>query len=82
MVSKRLLPNRSNLPKIVCTDASPSILDSLRTVFPYSLILLDEWHLNERQYINVCATLRKKKEGGRFKEMIRDLFSLRRSRTV
>lgn len=52
-------------PKVVFTDASASIVSAIKEVVPNSLIMLDmldEWHLSQRQPINVAVFLRGKKQ--------------------
>lgn len=69
-------------PKVVFTDASPSIICAVRKVLPESFILLNEWHLNRRQQPSVSSTVNSRSLAGSREHMGRELRRLRRSKNL
>lgn len=65
-------------PKVVLTDTSAAIIASIRTVLPMPFIPVDEWHLNQRQYINVIGTLLTVGRTREYRTMEGDLHLMRR----
>lgn len=69
-------------PKLVTCDFSYAIINATRNVFPHSLILLDDWHLNDLQQINLTNFLRTVNISGEYESMKTALYSLRYCKTT
>lgn len=69
-------------PKVVFTGASASIIGAVKKVLPETFVLLDEWHLNQRQHANVTGTLRTMGKSNKSRTMEGDLFRIRRSTDI
>lgn len=68
-------------PKLVAMDFSYAIINAARSVFPQLYLVLDDWHLKERQLVNVRAYLDKIKRTGDFDSLNAELHALRNSST-
>lgn len=69
-------------PKVLYTDASPSILCAVEKVLLESFTLLDEWHINQRQQADLSSTVNFKSSAGSRGDMGRELHRLQGSKNV
>lgn len=68
--------------KVVITDDSAAFIVLIKEVMPMSFIQLDEWHLDQRQYVNVVSTLRRMGMPKRFCDLENELHLMRRSSSI
>ena len=66
-------------PKFVCVDQDFACISAIERVLPQSLVLLDDWHLNQNQMKNLLALPSKLSHAIDIKAASQDLFVLRQS---
>lgn len=68
--------------KVVFLDTSAAIIASIRSVLPAFFTMLDEWHLNQRQYNDVIIYSRLERGSARFCKIEREINLLWRSPSI
>ena len=67
-------------PRLVVCDPDSAIFNSVQRVFPSTLVILDDWHLNKNQLENSMSFAKSLGDTSRSKEVSKALWGLRESR--
>lgn len=72
----------STSPKLIACHQDTALIGAIWEVLPSTLVILDDWHLNQNQKRNTESEARKRNATWTSNDMERALFALRRSRGV
>ena len=67
-------------PRLVVCDQNSSIINSVESVFPSTLVILEDWHLNKNQLKNIMSLAKSLGDTSRSKEVSKALWELRETR--